>query len=143
MTKKKRSGGLGGRKWIYGILVACVLVLACLKPVAVAAIYGYQRYLSPFKGYHCAHAALYGGLSCSEYGKQAIQANGVLGGLILLAQRFEACHEAAVVIRQSHFLATEPRVEECLESDWQRGKREGQEAREYCSGCLQGCCSDQ
>ena len=142
MTEDNRFGGLNRRTWIYGALVVCIVALACLKPVAVASIRGYQRYLSAYKGYHCAHAFLYGGLSCSEYGKQAIEANGVLGGLILLAQRFEACHEAAVSIRSSRCVATEPRVEECLESDVDRGKREGKEVRQYCGGCIQGCCAD-
>jgi putative component of membrane protein insertase Oxa1/YidC/SpoIIIJ protein YidD len=143
MREETVSRGLRPRKWICGILVTCLVAFACARPVAVAAIGGYQRYLSPHKGYHCAHAALYGGLSCSEYGKQAIQVNGLAGGLILLRERFQACHEAAIAIRSGGCSSTEPRVEECFESDFNRGKREGQETKDYCDGCIQGCCSDQ
>lgn len=113
------------------------------RAAAIVAIGGYQRYLSPYKGYHCAHATLYGGLSCSEYGKQAIQANGLASGLLLLRERFRACHQAAVTLRSRQCSATGPRVEECFESDFDRGKRESQEAKDYCAGCLEGCCSDQ
>lgn len=141
MRKDTISGGLH-RKWIFGILVACLLALVCAKPAAVLAISGYQRYLSPLKGYHCAHASLYGGPSCSEFGKRAIQANGLLGGLILLEDRFRACHQAAITLQSSGCPASEPRVEECFESDLDRGKREGKEARDYCTGCVKGCFSD-
>ncbi len=142
MRKDTISGGLRHRKWIFEILVACLVALACARPAAVLAISGYQRYLSPLKGHHCAHAALYGGLSCLEFGKRAIQANGLLRGLILLDDRFRACHQAAVTLQSSGCPASEPRVEECFESDSDRSKREGKEARDYCTGCVKGCFSD-
>lgn len=143
MCEKIAFRGLRPRIWIYGMLLACLVAFACARPAAVAAIGAYQRYLSPYKGYHCAHAVLYGGLSCSEYGKQAIQANGLASGLLLLRERFRACHQAAVTLRSRQCSATEPRVEECFESDFDRGKRESQEAKDYCAGCLEGCCSGQ
>jgi putative component of membrane protein insertase Oxa1/YidC/SpoIIIJ protein YidD len=143
MCEKIVSRGLRPRIWIYGMLLGCLVAVAFARPAAVAAIGGYQRYLSPYKGYHCAHAALYGGLSCSEYGKQAIQANGLASGLLLLRERFRACHQAAVTLRSRQCSATGPRVEECFESDFDRGKRESQEVKDYCAGCLEGCCSGQ
>lgn len=130
------------RRRIYCILVACMVALACLKPAAILAISGYQRYVSPYKGYSCAHAAFYGGLSCSEFGKRAIREHGLPGGLILLRERFRACHQAAAAIRSGLCQSPQPRAEECFESDRDRGKREGKETRQYCTGCAEGCCSD-
>jgi len=127
VTKDLLTGVPVRRRRVYAVLVACVVAAACLKPGALLAVVGYQRFISPQKGYQCAHAALYGGPSCSEFGKRAIQQYGVIGGLILLRQRFQACHQAAVAIR----------------SDRDRGKREGKETRQYCFGCAEGCCSDQ
>lgn len=130
------------RRRIYGLLLACIVAMACLKPAAVLAICGYQQFISPYKGYRCAYGALYGGPSCSEFGKRSIQEYGVIGGLILLRQRFHACHQAAMAIRSGRCQPMEPRAEGCFESDRERGKREGKESREYCIGCAEGCCSD-
>ncbi len=46
--------------------------IATLSPgiidsLAIAAITGYQRYLSPYKGFRCAHRVLHQGESCSQY----------------------------------------------------------------------------
>ena len=131
------------RRRIYGMLLVCVVAMACLKPIAILAICGYQRFISPYKGYRCAYGALYGGPSCSEFGKRSMREYGVIGGLILLRQRFEACHQAAVAIRGGRCQPMEPRAEECFESDRDRGKREGQETRHYCLGCVEGCCSSE
>ena len=54
----------------------------------------YQRYLSPHKGYHCAHRRRHGGLSCSEYVKQTIATVGLRRSLPLVGQRFQACRAA-------------------------------------------------
>lgn len=54
----------------------------------------YQRYLSPLKGFHCAHRRLHGGLSCSEYIKQTIAAQGLRRSLPLCRDRFQACRVA-------------------------------------------------
>jgi len=54
-------------------LAVCLIGLASLKPVFLVAIEGYQQLISPHKGYRCARGVLYGGPSCSEFGKRAIQ----------------------------------------------------------------------
>ena len=134
--------GFRWRKWLCGLMVGFAVGLVCAKPAAILAINGYQRFISPHKGFCCAHRSLHGGPSCSEFGKQAIQDHGLMGGLILLRQRFEECHHAAVVIQSGQCKPTSPRAGDCFESDEERGKREGKEAREYCLGCAEGCCSD-
>jgi putative component of membrane protein insertase Oxa1/YidC/SpoIIIJ protein YidD len=48
-----------------------------LGQIATTAIGGYQKYVSPHKGFSCAHRLLYGGESCSQYVKGAIAQNGL------------------------------------------------------------------
>lgn len=58
---------------------------------ALAAIGAYQRYVSPYKGFCCAHRARTGHASCSEFARRAIERCGLLAGLRLLRRRFLAC----------------------------------------------------
>jgi len=59
--------------------------------LALLAIRGYQRYLSPFKGFACALRVATGGQSCSAYGYRAIRRGGLGVGLRLLRQRLRLC----------------------------------------------------
>ena len=63
------------------------------------AISGYQRFLSPYKGYRCAHRALHGGWSCSEFGRRAVLRFGILRFLLLLRRRFARCTQAHVALK--------------------------------------------
>lgn len=65
-----------------------------MKQVAILLIGFYQKYVSPYKGYRCAHAAVYGGESCSEAIKTIVFENGVLAGAPLIRPRFQACRDA-------------------------------------------------
>ena len=47
--------------------------------LAIAAISGYQRFVSPYKGYRCAHRLHHGGESCSQYVKRELQQQGLPG----------------------------------------------------------------
>jgi putative component of membrane protein insertase Oxa1/YidC/SpoIIIJ protein YidD len=70
-----------------------------MKVLALAAIRGYQRWLSPHKGFCCALRALTGGDSCSAYGYRVIERFGLRLGLGLLERRLELCghvHRSAV-----------------------------------------------
>ena len=66
-----------------------------LGQLMVALIRGYQRFLSPYKGYACAHRVKFGGASCSEYGRQVLASEGWRAGLVKLRGRFRACHAAS------------------------------------------------
>jgi putative component of membrane protein insertase Oxa1/YidC/SpoIIIJ protein YidD len=66
-----------------------------IQPLAIGSIKAYQKFISPYKGYRCAHAQVHGGLSCSSYALAAIDENGVSRGLMLLAGRFKECASAA------------------------------------------------
>ena len=140
---KDYFAGLRCRWRLYAAQVVCDVGLACLKPTSLGAIEGYQRLISPHKGYRCAHGVLYGGASCSEFGKRAIQKYGMAGGLILLRQQFRDCHDAAVRIRSGACQVSGASVDdadECIESEHDRGKRNAKESQEYCVGCVDGFC---
>ncbi len=64
-----------------------------MKKIALAAIVGYQRYISPVKGFSCAYRVHTGGENCSAYGYRMIERYGVRVGLGLLRRRLDACGE--------------------------------------------------
>ena len=65
----------------------------------MSAIGGYQQFISPHKGWHCAYAALHREASCSAYARDVIARDGAIRGGLLLFDRFRQCHEAAAAIR--------------------------------------------
>jgi putative component of membrane protein insertase Oxa1/YidC/SpoIIIJ protein YidD len=67
--------------------------------VADAAIRGYQRWISPYKGFRCAHRHLHGGHSCSEFARLAVLEQGVLAALPDIRIQFRECREAALFLR--------------------------------------------
>jgi putative component of membrane protein insertase Oxa1/YidC/SpoIIIJ protein YidD len=67
--------------------------------LALLAIRGYQRWLSPLKGFRCAHAVLHGGPGCSGYAASAIHAHGLIGALGAIRQRFRDCRAAYEVLK--------------------------------------------
>jgi uncharacterized protein len=66
------------------MLRACVIFLIGL----------YQRYLSPYKGFRCAHAAYHGGPSCSHAIKSIVHELGVFAALPRIRLRFIECRAA-------------------------------------------------
>lgn len=86
------------------------------------AIFGitlYQRFISPYKGYHCAHAALHQGKSCSQAVKFIIAEQGVLNSWTAIRQRFAACRAASLVLRQGCKSAEHP----CNDAQKRKDKR--------------------
>lgn len=64
-----------------------------LSRLALALIRAYQRWISPRKGFSCAHRARLGGPSCSQAGARLIQRLGLRRGLPLLRERLRRCGE--------------------------------------------------
>ena len=71
-----------------------------LGRLALAAIGGYQRHLSPRKGYVCAHRIAHGGTGCSGFAKAAIAEQGLWQALPRIRMRFAACRDAAESLRK-------------------------------------------
>jgi uncharacterized protein len=62
-----------------------------LTSAALAAIQGYQRYLSPYKGFCCAYRVYTGKAGCSQFGYRAISRFGIFDGLAVLKKRLALC----------------------------------------------------
>jgi len=72
-----------------------------LAQLALAGIRGYQRHLSPLKGYGCAYRLAHGGTGCSGFAKGVIAEVGLIAALPAIRQRLRDCHAAALAFRQS------------------------------------------
>jgi putative component of membrane protein insertase Oxa1/YidC/SpoIIIJ protein YidD len=105
------------RWYALGLLLFWVLC----KPSVLLSISAYQRFISPHKGWCCAYAVLHGGPSCSAYGKEVISRHGVLGGTLLLWDRFGACRAAANILAVNSV-----------------GNQAGKECAD---SCVRGCCN--
>lgn len=73
-----------------------------MKKVVLAGIVFYRRFVSPYKGFSCAHCAYTGGATCSAYGHRVIARYGVFTGLQLLRRRLQRCGD----IYRQHIQAT-------------------------------------
>lgn len=51
----------------------------------------YQKWVSPIKGFSCAHHIYFGRSTCSVYGKRAISKHGAWSGVRLIFRRLRAC----------------------------------------------------
>jgi putative component of membrane protein insertase Oxa1/YidC/SpoIIIJ protein YidD len=69
------------------------------RKLSTGAITEYQKYLSPHKGFSCAHRLLYGGESCSQYIKRVITEEGLSVALVKARPRFQACKQANLLLR--------------------------------------------
>jgi putative component of membrane protein insertase Oxa1/YidC/SpoIIIJ protein YidD len=66
-----------------------------MKVLYRLAIRGYQRRISPHKGYRCAYSVTHGGPGCSGAVLSILEENGLLRGWGLIKQRFHNCDSAA------------------------------------------------
>lgn len=63
--------------------------------VAISLIETYQAWISPYKGFRCAHAVANGGHGCSGFGKRAFGRYPFQMAIRLLNIRLEECRMAA------------------------------------------------
>ena len=68
---------------------------------AVLAINAYQRHVSPYKGFTCAHRNLYGGDSCSQSIKRIVAEESLGGAWTAIRLRFQECKEANLILRNT------------------------------------------
>lgn len=69
-----------------------------MTTLAVGAIGVYRRYLSPWKGFRCAHAALHGRGSCSDFGLRVYERHPFATATALMRRRFAACRRAYLTL---------------------------------------------
>ncbi len=65
-----------------------------LRQLASTSIIGYQRYLSPYKGFCCAYHHETGKDSCSAYALRVVRRKGALALFTALPRQFARCREA-------------------------------------------------
>lgn len=97
--------------------------------LALASIYAYQQWLSPHKGFRCAHSVLHGGTGCSGFAKHAIRDHGLWAALPAIRERFRACKHAARTLRDT--CPVHARPEGTPEDEDERGKK-----KKRGTGCL-------
>ena len=73
---------------------------ATSRSLAVTAITGYQKFISPHKGFACAHRVLYGCESCSQYFKRVIAEEGIVTAIANAKERFQECRAANEILKQ-------------------------------------------
>jgi putative component of membrane protein insertase Oxa1/YidC/SpoIIIJ protein YidD len=109
------------------------------RDTALTAIDCYQRYVSPYKGYRCAHRGVWGGRSCSQYAQRAIARAGLWRGLLLLRRRLHACaHAAGSLHTEAEGQDTDKREKSFGESVFGRCNPAVQAGRELCCGSIIG-----
>lgn len=64
-------------------------------------IAGYQRRVSPRKGWSCAHRVAHGGPSCSAAVRELVARRGVVRAVRPTVARFVACGQAAALLTQT------------------------------------------
>lgn len=69
-----------------------------MKYVAHLIIRFYQRFISPYKGFRCAHATLHKGDSCSEAVRKIVMEQGVFKGYKSVKARFNDCTAAYQIL---------------------------------------------
>jgi len=105
-----------------------------LRKAAATSITGYQKYISPHKGFSCAHRLLYGGESCSAYLKRIIQQQGLNAAWQLAPQRFARCRQANLTLRSS---STAPDTDKRKEEQEKQRKELALDCLECgCEGCF-------
>ena len=77
-----------------------VKAIKLMKWIFLKLISMYQKYISPKKGFSCAHRIYFSGSSCSQHCAEVIREFGVVSGLIKMNARFQECKTASVLLSQ-------------------------------------------
>jgi putative component of membrane protein insertase Oxa1/YidC/SpoIIIJ protein YidD len=110
-----------------------------LRWLAIGMIRVYQRWISPYKGFRCAHRVVHGGASCSEFAVQAIQSHGAFGFWPDFRTRLTACNAAAISYREMYFSA--PTEGDVGSEPPEKGRRRTKSKASDCAGdCAVSAC---
>lgn len=103
-----------------------------LTRTAVACIEGYQRHVSPRKGFSCAYRVHHRAESCSAYVKRVLQEDGLRGARAKVKARFAECREAHMAMQAGAQFG---------EVSWLTGMGHGAlQAGTWCIPTPIGCC---
>lgn len=94
-----------------------------VSQIALGAIWGYQRWISPRKGWRCAHSVLHGGTGCSGHAKYAIRDHGLWAALPLIRKRLRDCRAASFTLRANCAVCNERDPEDGSGEDGRPNRR--------------------
>ena len=106
---------------------------------AAALIAGYQRHLSPRKGFDCAYRVLHGGESCSQYIKRTILEVGLIEAVRASRQRLQACKSASLVLRSQMETQEDPEKDRPRRRDRWRDNSGSEFVNAVCECPSAGC----
>ncbi len=93
-----------------------------MRILAIWSIRGYQKFLSPHKGFKCAHASFYGGKSCSSAVLEFFESRPFLEIPSNISKRFLECKEASIEInggkRRKRRDGTDEEISCCFWGSW-------------------------
>lgn len=93
---------------------------AVIRQIATNSISGYQKHISPRKGFSCAFRLLYKGESCSEYVKKTIAQDGLVAAIKKSRDRFQACREANHILKNNYYRSSNDKDQE--DPEWYNKK---------------------
>src|SRR4028118_256047 len=79
--------------------VILISVEPLARKIAIDTIAAYQTYISPRKGFVCAHRMLHDGESCSMYIKHLLGEESLMSVVQMSHQRFKACAAASQTLK--------------------------------------------
>jgi putative component of membrane protein insertase Oxa1/YidC/SpoIIIJ protein YidD len=113
-----------------------------LRPVldltTLTAVRRYQKHVSPYKGFSCAHRRLYGQESCSQYFRKMVATQGLAAAIPLFQQRLQDCHQANLTMRGRYLATANPDREPDPDSEEEPQRRQRREGSGN-DACLEGC----
>ncbi|MFC4161626.1 membrane protein insertion efficiency factor YidD [Chitinimonas lacunae] len=100
----------------------------------------YQRWISPYKGYRCAHATYHGGHSCSHVIRDILVDQGLIRGWPQVRQRFADCRSAYEALKQRRLAMAAQQGQGPQSKQSRRRDAGGSEGSSAC--CDLGCLPD-
>lgn len=106
--------------------------------MALGAIWGYQQYISPHKGFRCAYSVRHGGTGCSGYAKHAIRDHGLWRAIPAIRRRLAECRVAYAEMRADCVCNTREPLDENERAELERLRKKD---RRWCTktDCCLGC----
>ncbi|MEJ1931991.1 membrane protein insertion efficiency factor YidD [Nostoc sp. NIES-2111] len=101
------------------------------RKIGIVAIAGYQKHISPHKGFVCAHRILYGGESCSAYIKRVITEEGLSAAWGKSHTRFQACKQADLTLQAHKMKRRVLHMENSEPTEQADAETEGDEQSKY------------
>ncbi len=89
-----------------------------MRFIAVFLIVLYQRYISPYKGFRCAHALRNAGPSCSAAVRDIVERDGLWRGWPQIRRRFAECRAAARELQEEREERKRRRRRQAEDCDW-------------------------